>query len=121
MSNLSRDIPSEAESEPETETVEDKKPKGKPVIARTILSPDDLELEIEGLPEETPVNTDDTFIDISKILSEIPETTETSIQKWRTCNLRTFLRLHRPNSRQLYHRQPPALHPLRIIQLRKEL
>ncbi|MFR8897371.1 MAG: DNA translocase FtsK 4TM domain-containing protein [Coprococcus sp.] len=75
MSNLSRDIPSEAESEPETETVEDKKPKGKPVIARTILSPDDLELEIEGLPEETPVNTDDTFIDISKILSEIPETT----------------------------------------------
>ena len=44
MSNLSRDIPSEAESEPETETVEDKKPKGKPVIARTILSPDDLEL-----------------------------------------------------------------------------
>lgn len=77
MSDLSRDIPSEAEaeSEPETETVEDKKPKGKPVIARTILSPDDLELEIEGLPEETPVNTDDTFIDISKILSEIPETT----------------------------------------------
>ena len=75
MSNLSRDIPSEAESEPDTETVEDKKPKSKPVIARTILSPDDLELEIEGLPEETPVNTDDTFIDISKILSEIPETT----------------------------------------------
>ena len=66
MSNLSRDIPSEAESEPETETVENKKPKGKPVIARTILSPDDLELEIEGLPEETPVNTDDTFIDISR-------------------------------------------------------
>lgn len=78
MSDLSRDIPSEAESEPKTETVEDKKPKGKPVIARTILSPDDLELEIEGLPEETPVNTDDTFIDISKILSEIPETAGSS-------------------------------------------
>ncbi len=76
MSDLSRDIPSEAE--PETETVEDKKPKDKPAIARTILSPDDLELEIEGLPEEAPVNTDDTFIDISKILSEIPETAGSS-------------------------------------------
>ena len=72
MSDLNQDIPSEAE--PETETVEGRKPKDKPAIARTILSPDDLELEIEGLPEETPVNADDTFIDISKILSEIPET-----------------------------------------------
>ena len=76
MSDLSRDIPSEAE--PDTETIEDKKPKDKPAIARTILSPDDLELEIEGLPEEAPVNTDDTFIDISKILSEIPETAGSS-------------------------------------------
>lgn len=57
-----------SEPKPEPEPV-----KEEPVVERTILSPDDLDIEIEGLPEETSVNKEDTFIDISKILSELPE------------------------------------------------